>query len=161
MPRDLAGDAQKALRDYQIRNKLNRSPYREAVLDELMASGSHLSASLLLASMKQRHSALSQTTVYRALRVLTDAGLARELVINGEAHYENNFRRAHHDHLICSSCGAIIEFQHAEIERLQDVVAHRFGFTIESHRHEIFGVCRDCNPRRKAPRKAARTTRAA
>ena len=152
MPRDLAGAAHQALRDYQLKHKLNRSTHRDAVLDELLASRSHLSANGLLAVMKQRNSALSQTTIYRALKVLTEAGLARELVINGEAHYESNFRRAHHDHLICSSCGAIMEFRHAEIERLQDVVAHRFGFTIESHRHEIFGLCRDCGAKKKPAR---------
>ena len=163
MPRDLVRDAQQALRDYQLKHRLNRSHQREAVLDALMASGGHLSASQLLDSMKQRHAALSQTTIYRALKVLVDAGLARELVINGEAHYERNFRRAHHDHLICSSCGTIIEFHQAEIERLQDVVAHRFGFTIESHRHEIFGLCRGCNPKKRASaaRKSAAATRAA
>ena len=149
MARDLGRDARKALRDFQIRNKLNRSTHREAVLDALLASKSHLSASQLLISMRGQSTDLGQTTVYRALKVLTDAGLARELVINGEAHYENNFQRPHHDHLICSSCGAIIEFNHPEIERLQDVVAKRFGFTIESHRHEMFGLCRDCSPKKK------------
>jgi Fur family transcriptional regulator, ferric uptake regulator len=150
MARALARDAQKALRDYQLRHNLNRSTHREAVLEELLASKSHLSASQLLAKMKGHNTDLGQTTVYRALRVLTEAGLARELVINGEAHYESNFQRDHHDHLICSTCGAIIEFHDEEIERLQEVVAKKFGFTIESHRHEIFGQCKNCGPRKKA-----------
>ena len=59
----------------------------------------------------------------------------------GQTLYEVAEGRAHHDHLICDSCGFIMEFENDEIEALQERVARRFGFNITRHRHEIFGLC--------------------
>ena len=59
----------------------------------------------------------------------------------GQTLYEVAEGRAHHDHLICDSCGFIIEFESDEIEALQDSAARRFGFNVLRHRHELFGLC--------------------
>jgi Fur family ferric uptake transcriptional regulator len=50
----------------------------------------------------------------------------------------------HHDHLICTSCGVIIEFEDPEIEALQLKVASEHGFTIDRHRLNLYGRCRNC-----------------
>jgi Fur family ferric uptake transcriptional regulator len=68
--------------------------------------------------------------------------------------FEREYKRAHHDHFICKSCGEIFEFSNPEIERIQDEVAAGIGFVIEGHRHQIFGVCRRCGAR--SPREEAR-----
>ena len=48
----------------------------------------------------------------------------------------------HHDHLICTKCGLILEFEDDEIERLQDKIADRLGgFKVVRHRHELYGLC--------------------
>jgi len=61
---------------------------------------------------------------------------------DGQARFE--LAGEHHDHLICTKCGLIIEFEDDEIEQLQDKVAERFGFDVERHRHELYGKCSDC-----------------
>mgnify|MGYP003441453061 CR=1 FL=1 len=93
------------------------------------------------------------TTVYRTLKLLKAAGLASELAIEGEGRWEREWKREHHDHFICRSCGGIFEFSSAEIERLQVQVAAGIGFVIEGHRHQIFGRCRKCVARER-PRRA-------
>jgi Fur family ferric uptake transcriptional regulator len=50
----------------------------------------------------------------------------------------------HHDHLVCTSCGAIIEFENSRIEELQEKVAQEHGFQIVSHRLELYGKCGKC-----------------
>ncbi len=52
--------------------------------------------------------------------------------------------RGHHDHLICEGCGVIVEFADADIEQLQEEMARAHSFVLLDHRHELFGVCRDC-----------------
>jgi Fur family ferric uptake transcriptional regulator len=54
---------------------------------------------------------------------------------------------AHHDHLICVTCGKITEFEEPRIEALQDEVADRYGFQTTSHKHEMYGICAECQAR--------------
>ena len=68
--------------------------------------------------------------------------------------FEHKYRHAHHDHMICTECGTILEFLSPEIERLQDEIAEAYGFAIDSHRHQIFGRCQKC--RRPAARKGSK-----
>jgi Fur family ferric uptake transcriptional regulator len=91
--------------------------------------------------------------VYRTLKLLQEAGLASELALDGESRFEVDYKREHHDHFICRSCGDIFEFSSPEIERLQDEEAHALGFVIEGHRHQIFGSCRRCVARRSEARR--------
>jgi Fur family ferric uptake transcriptional regulator len=71
--------------------------------------------------------------------------------VGGQSRFEHEYKRQHHDHLICNVCGAIIEFASPEIERLQDEIAAGFGFQIQGHRHQIFGLCRRCAARASRP----------
>ena len=59
-------------------------------------------------------------------------------------YYEHVFDREHHDHLICLSCGKIIEFSNPEIEILQDNVCNRHDFTPSEHVLKISGLCKNC-----------------
>ena len=107
-----------------------------------------------LSLARKRRPEVGRTTVYRTLKLLQEAGLATELVLRGETRFEREYKRQHHDHFICKSCGEIFEFSSAEIERIQDEIAAGIGFVIEGHRHQIFGLCRRCAAR--PPREAAR-----
>ncbi|HLM44920.1 MAG TPA: transcriptional repressor, partial [Myxococcaceae bacterium] len=58
--------------------------------------------------------------------------------------YEAAAGREHHDHLICTHCGTIVEFEDDRIEHMQDAVARKHGFTVTSHKMELYGLCRNC-----------------
>ena len=138
---------------YLTRNHLKRSEQREAILDTFLRSERHLSVDDLLQLVHKKRPDIGRTTVYRTLKLLQAAGLAQELVLQGETRFEREYKREHHDHFICKSCGEIFEFSNAEIERIQDELAADIGFVIDGHRHQIFGFCRDCAAH---PRPAAR-----
>jgi Fur family ferric uptake transcriptional regulator len=129
---------------YLSRNRLKRSEQREVILDSFLRSHSHLSVDDLLQIVQKKRPDIGRTTVYRTLKLLQSAGLAQELQLQGDTRFEREYKRQHHDHFICKSCGAIIEFSSPEIERLQDEIAANFGFVIQGHRHQIFGRCRRC-----------------
>jgi Fur family ferric uptake transcriptional regulator len=132
---------------YLAKNHLKRSDQREAILDTFLRSDRHLSVDDLLQLVQRRRPDIGRTTIYRTLKLLQAAGLAQELALDGESRFERDYKREHHDHFICKSCGAIFEFTSPEIERLQDEIAADIGFAIEGHRHQIYGFCRTCTAR--------------
>jgi Fur family ferric uptake transcriptional regulator len=132
---------------YLIKNHLKRSEQREVILDTFLRSDRHLSVDDLLQLVQKRRADIGRTTVYRTLKLLQSAGLAQELALDGQRRFERDYKREHHDHFICKSCGAIFEFSSPEIERLQDEIAADIGFTIDGHRHQIYGACRSCTAR--------------
>ena len=130
--------------DYLRQHGLKRSGQREVIVDTFLRSDRHLSVDDLLRLAQKRRADVGRTTVYRTLKLLQVAGLARELDLQGETRFEREYNRQHHDHFICSSCHAIFEFSSPDIERIQDEIAADIGFVIEGHRHHIFGLCRRC-----------------
>ena len=140
---------------YIAKNRLKRSGQREVILDTFLRQQRHLSVDDLHQLVQKRRPDIGRTTVYRTLKLLQAAGLAQELALDGQSRFERDYKRAHHDHFICKSCGEILEFSNPEIERIQDEIAAGIGFVIEGHRHQIFGLCRRCaaRPQREAARR--------
>jgi Fur family ferric uptake transcriptional regulator len=124
---------------------LKRTAQRDLILDVFLRSEGHMSGEDLYRLVHEQDPTVGQTTVYRTLRLLTDAGLAREVRFgDGRAHYEHNYKHQHHDHMICSECGKIIEFYSPELEALQDQMAAKHKFVLTSHLLRMIGICAEC-----------------
>ena len=124
---------------------LKRTTQRDLILDTFLRTEAHLSSEDLYRLVKQEDPSIGQTTVYRTLKLLTEAGLAREVRFgDGITHYEHNYKHQHHDHMICSECGRIIEFFSAELEAIQDAMAAKHRFQVTQHLLRIIGVCAEC-----------------
>jgi Fur family transcriptional regulator, ferric uptake regulator len=105
----------------------------------------HLGLDEILRRARARDQRIGYATVYRTMKLLTEIGLAHERrFADGFARYELAEADSHHDHLICTRCGSIVEFEEPAIEELQEGVANRCGFRMTSHRHEIYGICAEC-----------------
>ncbi len=152
MPITVNREEREALAAYLTRHRLKRSEQREAILDAFLKAGHHVSVEELLHTVRRHHPEIGRTTVYRTLTLFVEAGLASELRLGGEARFEPNWNREHHDHLVCRGCGEILEFSSPEIEHLQQEIAAKAGFTIEGHRHHVFGLCRRCAAKAHAGR---------
>ena len=132
---------------------LKRTAQRDLILDVFLRTEAHLSNEDLYRLVKQEDPGVGQTTVYRTLKLLAEAGLAREVRFgDGRTHYEHQYKHQHHDHMICSECGKIIEFFSAELEAMQDAMAAKHRFQITQHLLRIIGICAEC--RRAAKQKA-------
>lgn len=143
MQRDFADEAS-VLSQHLKRLGLNRSSRRDVVVNAFLASDKHLSVDDLFSLVRRKNPGIGRTTVYRTLKLLESAGLAQSLVLKGETRFERELNRRHHDHFICNVCSAIFEFSSDEIEALQDEEAHKIGFRIEGHKHQVFGTCAKC-----------------
>ncbi len=83
---------------------------------------------------------ISIATVYRTLRIFEDAGILQRLEFgDGRARFERA-ESDHHDHLIDTESGKVIEFQNEQMERLQEKIAADLGFRLVGHRMELYGV---------------------
>ena len=120
------------------------TPQRQRIVEVFIRSAGHLTTEELYDRVRLEDPSLGQATVYRTMKLLCDAGLAREVRFgDGIARYELR-GETHHDHLICERCGLNIEVVDPEIERLQEALAHRHGFTPTSHRLYLYGICQQC-----------------
>lgn len=135
---------------------LRRTAQRETILEVFLRTEEHLSSEDLYRIVREEDSDVGQTTVYRTLKLLTEAGLAREVRLgDGKTYYEHHFDHEHHDHMICTSCGRVIEFFSQEIEELQDEMAEKFGFKPTHHSLRILGICENCQKIEKDLKSAA------
>lgn len=124
---------------------LRSTSQRDAVLLLFIEAGRHVSAEELHDRVKKAHPGISYATVYRTLKLLAAAGLAKENRFkDGFTRYEYAGAEDHHDHLICTGCGRIVEFENDKIESLQLDVAKRNGFKVQNHKLEIYGLCPKC-----------------
>ncbi|MGC6491687.1 MAG: Fur family transcriptional regulator [Myxococcota bacterium] len=125
---------------------LKLTAQRRVIVECFFDGAKHVSLLEILNEVKAVRSSVGYATVYRTMRLLTDVGLAVEHKFgDGEARFEPRIPGEHHDHLICVTCGKIVEFEDPIIEARQDEVAIERGFDVVSHRLEIYVKCQpDC-----------------
>jgi Fur family transcriptional regulator, ferric uptake regulator len=128
---------------------LKTTRQRDVILDAFLSSDRHMSIEDLYLKLRVKNPRIGYATVYRTLKLFAESGIAREIQFgDGQTRYEHVAEGEHHDHLVCTRCGAIIEFENETIERLQDEVANSYGFIIGTHKLELYGTCAKC---RKLP----------
>lgn len=145
------GSARAVLGAYIAERGLKHSRQRDRIVETFFAMGGHVSVEELVARVRRIDPRISVATVYRTMKLLADCGLAAPRHFGGgQTRYEAAAGRAHHDHLICTGCGEIVEFANERIESLQESVARRHGFEVESHKLELYGRCARCRAAREA-----------
>jgi Fur family ferric uptake transcriptional regulator len=139
-----------AFQQYLNEKNIRSSKPRDQVFDVFISTEKHLTVLELYELTKAIHPNIGYATVYRAMKVICDAGIADEINFgDGLKRYEHKYGHEHHDHLICTKCGKLIEVLKPEIEELQQIVAQSHDFTITNHRLQIFGICSKCSKKKK------------
>lgn len=139
MNRDIA---YQKLGDYLSRQKLKSTQQRKDIVDAFLQMQSrHVTIEELLEACRKTNAGIGYATVYRTLKLLVEAGIAEERQFqSGPAQFELESEN-HHDHLICTHCNRIVEFENARIESLQEKVAKDYKFELNSHKLMLYGVC--------------------
>ncbi len=134
------------LNRYLADKGLTLTRQREAVAQVFFDTDGHISAEELYIKVSRSYPGVGLTTVYRTLKLLKEAGLAKErrFAEDSQGVFEKEDTARHHDHLICTRCGKIIEFKEPLIEKLQEEVAQKHGFSVEDHKMELYGLCSSC-----------------
>ena len=132
-------------KNYLESKRLKKTTHRMVILENFIENEGHRSIEDIYGNIKLQDLRIGYSTVYRTMKLLTDAGLAREVDLgDGMIRYEHLYNHEHHDHMICTECGRSIEFFNAEIERIQERASKKLGFQVLDHRLQIYGLCLDC-----------------
>ncbi len=116
---------------------------REAVIEVLETYPEHLSHTQILQQGRKICPQLSRATVYRTVELLVTLNLIRPLYLNDPTQRFMSALGGHH-HLVCSGCGAILEFEHCTIAQLSQELSQKYRFQIHSHLLEFHGKCEAC-----------------
>lgn len=133
----------------QLADHLRQAGYkltapRLAVLKVLETEEEHLSHAEVLERGRRIYPALGRATVYRTLELLTALGLLRPIHLgDGGARFALLDGGRHH-HLVCLDCGTAIPFDECAVGEAEQVISERFGFQVESHLLEFYGLCGNC-----------------
>lgn len=109
---------------------LRQTSQRNSVVEEIFKEDEHFTVEELLDRLKSKGIKSSRATVYRAIRLLVEAGLLVEIDLgDGNATYDPNFVDSPtHNHLVCIDCGQVTEFADSHLEMLNDCLSRRMGF---------------------------------
>ena len=121
---------------------------RRAVIEVLSSARQPLTMPEILRA-RQR---LAQSSAYRTLTVLEQAGVVRRVPTEGDfARYElAEDLTEHHHHLLCANCGAVEDVvvpgrRERSVDDAVTAMAHARGFEPRSHRLDIVGLCPRCS----------------
>lgn len=135
--------AKKKFLDFLEKKSLRITAQRRVIVETVFETDEHFTAEQLLDWSRAKDKSVSRATVYRTLPLLTESGLVREMDFGKDyKFYDPNYAdHPNHNHIICQDCEKIVEFENEKIERLEEEISHRLGFSVKSQRLQITGSC--------------------
>ena len=122
---------------------LGLTKQREAVLQVIRDSDSHLTANEVFLAAKQVLPTISFATVYNSLRFLKGAGHIAEIAFgNGASRFDRMTHR--HDHAICTECGTLVDIEMEIPAELIERAERECSFKTDSIEFTLRGRCPDC-----------------
>ncbi len=116
---------------------------REAIIEAAFGTTEHYTAEDLLGMAKKIDPSVSRATIYRTLPLLVECGVLKEMDFGGDhKFYDPNFiDHPNHNHLICTDCHKIVEFDDVHIDTLETCISKRLGFSPEKKSVRIEASC--------------------
>lgn len=145
---ELEGNPSEVLRILLNQEGFRVTQQRQKILEVLkeVPEGEHLSAEDVYQKLADDGEKIGFSTIYRALHLLVDLGILRELTLSEERKYYefcDPLMGAHH-HLVCTQCGNVQEFEDRSILTLGSNEAVNRGFSILDCQFIVRGVCSRC-----------------
>jgi Fur family ferric uptake transcriptional regulator len=120
------------------------TPQRVVIIKAVLESAELMTPSALYEKVKQADPGVGEVTVYRTLNILEELGLVCVVHTEENIHSYIGCPSEHHDHLICSDCGKVVNFTHCNLGLLEKRLAEETGFNIDDHRLDFYGRCEKC-----------------
>jgi Fur family ferric uptake transcriptional regulator len=123
---------------------------RFAVMEAFLQTDGHVSSAKMIERLNDLGHPLAPEFVRDTLKLMCQYGFAsKQQFDNGEVLYEHMHLGQHHDHMVCTKCRKIVEFEDPQLEALQIQAAERHGFHLLQHKMEMYGICAQCMSQRR------------
>ncbi len=123
---------------------LKATGQRAVILKIIQSGKGHLDADEIYQRARKKLPRLSLSTVYRALQKFKESGLIEERHLDEDHHHYEASHRGEHHHLICTTCGKVVEFNLPISEIVAERVRQVEGFDITGGEINLTGHCPDC-----------------
>lgn len=132
------------------KDEIGRVEDRLNIIDTFLKTEKHVTFEDLMKLLSDRGYDYDPDFVRQCMNRWVGQGFAQKTIFEGQPpRYEHHHLGKHHDHLICTKCGKIVEFRNDEVERLQLKIATEQGFHMLQHKMEIYGLCSECLAERR------------
>ncbi|RYD34053.1 MAG: transcriptional repressor [Verrucomicrobiaceae bacterium] len=157
MTSSLSQQIQDRLEEFLISKSLRRTRQRDVIVEAAFSTTDHFTADELWEKARKIDATASRATLYRTLGLLVESGLLKEIDLGrDQTYYDPNFvDHPHHNHLICTDCQKVVEFEDTHMSLLEDCITRRLGFRPETSSVRIEASCDelrrmgDCQRRKK------------
>lgn len=139
---------EKQLRKLFEKNNHKFTKQREIIFNALKDSSSkHLTPEELFSLIHKDYKQVGIATVYRTLNIFEELGIVNKQEFTDSVNtYELiNADNAHHDHLICTECGKIVEDEILSHDEISKLVKDKYDFDLDYYSLRIYGICSDCS----------------
>ncbi len=119
---------------------------RALIFEEIFAAPTvHPNAEEIYRKLESKKKRVSLATIYRTLNLLVKSGVVSAVDLGEDhSHFEPEWDRTAHGHLICLSCGRVQEFSRREFQAAIDRIGKEKGFKLDKFSIQVFGFCRAC-----------------
>lgn len=146
-------DERKIFDDFIRSEGLKVTSQRVAVLDSFLQIEDHVSVEDIHNILSRNRQKVGYATVHRTMKLIARCGLARLVRFDdGILRFEHRYKHKHHHHLVCTSCGQVIEFNSEKIDSVEKAILKKYGFTMHSHQYKVFGLCKGCRKKSNKPK---------
>lgn len=126
------------------------TPQRMLVLEVLHNAHSHVSAEEIYEQLRQRYPYSNVSTVYRTLELLKKLNLVSETDFGEGCVRYHIAEKSHHHHLVCRSCGKVIDVEESTMQPLKQSLLQECDFAAQLRHIAIPGECGSCRREREA-----------
>ena len=124
--------------------KLRRSHPRILVYQELSDVGVPLSPQELYRDLLKKEKKVGLTSIYRSLDLFESLGMVFKIRNGSSVKYKLCELEDHHHHIVCKSCGNVVELNFCDISDLSRKVSESTGYQVIDHQLNFYGICKDC-----------------
>ena len=126
------------------------TPQRMLVIEALHDADKHISAEELYEQLHSRYPYANISTVYRTLELLKELNLVTETDFGEGCVRYHVAEKGHHHHLVCQTCGKIIDLEEAALDPLKDSLFQKYGFEADLRHLAISGECSKCRAKKRS-----------